>query len=70
MKLETLWVECENELPPDGETVATKIDNAKGCRNEQPMYRRGRLWVLPESKMYVYYTPTHWHSIDTIGAGI
>lgn len=38
----------------------TKIDNENGCRNEQPLKRRGNLWFLPDDSMYVYYTPTHW----------
>lgn len=64
------WTECKDTLPPEGETVATKIDDAQGCRNEQPLKRRGRLWFQPDGPMYVYYTPTHWHPIDTIGAWI
>lgn len=54
------WVECGKLLPPDGQVVMTKIDDANGCRNEQELKRSGRLWFLPDDSMYVYYTPTHW----------
>jgi hypothetical protein len=40
--------------------VDTKIDNEKGCRNEQPLQRQGNLWFFPDGSMYVYYRPTHW----------
>lgn len=46
--------------PPDGKVVMTKIDDAKGCRNEQLLKRQGRLWFFKDGSMYVYYTPTHW----------
>ncbi|QNH21194.1 hypothetical protein HEP73_02106 [Xanthomonas sp. GW] len=45
---------------PEGVTVATKIDDQHGPRNEQPLKRRGNLWWFPDDSMYVYYTPTHW----------
>lgn len=48
------------ETAPDRVEVMTKIDDAKGLRNEQPLTRRGRLWFFPDGSMYVYYTPTHW----------
>lgn len=54
------WTSIEVRLPPEGEVVNTRIDDANGVRNEQPLVRRGRLWFLPDGAMYVYYTPTHW----------
>ena len=45
---------------PDGVEVETKIDDGRGCRNEQSLTRKGRLWFFPDMSMYVYYTPTHW----------
>lgn len=66
----TEWTACETALPLDGETVATKIDDTKGCRNHAVLYRQGLLWVDPDSKMYMYYTPTHWHPIDPRGEGL
>lgn len=55
------WVEVRPDtLPPDGLVVDTKIDDARGCRNEWPLKRSGRLWFYPDGSMYVYYTPTHW----------
>lgn len=54
------WIKVSEGLPPDGMIVETKIDDAKGCRNQQRLYRRGNLWFLPDGRMYVYYTPTHW----------
>ena len=64
------WIACNKLLPKDGELVATKIDDEKGPRNEQPLSRHGRLWFMKGGDMYVYYTPTHWHPIDTKGDGI
>jgi hypothetical protein len=54
------WVECVNLLPPEGDVVMTKVDDAEGCCNEQELKRSGRLWFFPDGSMYVYYTPTHW----------
>jgi len=45
---------------PEGIEVMTKIDDVRGCRNEQTLTRRGRLWWTPDMAMYVYYDPTHW----------
>lgn len=52
------------ESAPDRIVVETKIDDEDGLRNEQRLMRRGNLWWLPSGEMYVYYTPTHWRSID------
>lgn len=49
---------------PEGVPVATKIDDADGCRNEQTLVRRGRLWFFPDMSMYVYYTPTHFAILE------
>lgn len=57
------WISCANLLPPIDTVVDTKIDDHKGCRNEQPLKRggkNGRLWFFPDESMYVYYEPTHW----------
>jgi len=54
------WKYCEQALPTEGVVVNTKIDDQKGCRNEQLLYRQGRLWFVPNGSMYVYYEPTHW----------
>jgi hypothetical protein len=54
------WTSTAHALPPDGELVLTKIDDANGVRNEQPLRRSGRLWFVEDGSIYVYYTPTHW----------
>lgn len=54
------WTDSRIALPPDGKVVMTKIDDSKGCRNEQLLKRQGRLWFFKDGSMYVYYTPTHW----------
>lgn len=69
MKTKT-WIPLTQSLPPSGELVATKIDDDKGPRNEQPLRLRGRMWYVADDSMYVYYAPTHWHPIDRTGAGI
>lgn len=48
---------------PEGKLVMTKIDDADGVRNEQPLRRQGRLFFAPDG-VYVYYTPTHWRELD------
>lgn len=58
------WIKCDDQLPKDGEAAETKIDDAKGVRNEQPLQRHGRLWFFLDGSMYVYYTPTHWRPIS------
>lgn len=57
------WISLANSLPPEGELVDTKIDDAKGVRNEQTLIRRGSLWFTSDEGMYVYYTPTHWRPL-------
>ena len=57
------WISTTNELPPDGDEVNTKIDDANGIRNEQALVRQGNLWFFPDRSMYVYYAPTHWRSL-------
>src|SRR5579863_173272 len=57
------WIRCVDILPPDGDPVPTKIDDAKGCRNEQDLKRQGNLWFVPDGSIYVYYTPTHWRPL-------
>lgn len=58
------WVRCDACPPPRGMVVLTKIDDEKGCRNEQELMLDNkpgsRLWFLPDRSMYVYYEPTHW----------
>ena len=60
------WKRCSDQLPPLDVEVMTKIDDSKGCRNEQALKRYQRepntrsLWFYPDGSMYVYYTPTHW----------
>ena len=57
------WVYCGQSLPAEGVVVDTKIDDEKGLRNEQALYRQGRLWFVPDGSMYVYYEPTHWKDV-------
>lgn len=57
------WIETSAELPPEGVVVATKIDDDKGLRNEQPLKRQGNLFFHSDGSMYVYYRPTHWRRL-------
>lgn len=57
---DSAWIPVQSFPPPEGKIVDTKIDDERGCRNEQKMKRRGNLWFFPDESMYVYYTPTHW----------
>jgi hypothetical protein len=54
------WIPVAEQLPPNSVLVDTKIDDADGVRNEQPLTRQGRLWFFSDGSMYVYYEPTHW----------
>lgn len=56
------WIATSTRLPPNGQTVWTKLDDTAGVRNVQRLRRSDRLWFTPEQQnaMYVYYTPTHW----------
>jgi hypothetical protein len=58
------WTPTTAELPPDGVVVETKLDDANGVRNVQPLKRGGRLWFFPDGSMYVYYTPSHWRPVS------
>lgn len=52
------------DTAPENKVVDTRIQDANGIRNEQPLKRRGRLWWLSDDSMYVYYTPTHWRPVQ------
>lgn len=62
---EPMWISVDFQLPPEGVTVMTKIDDDKGECNIQTLVRRGGLWFTNESgdAMYVYYRPTHWRHL-------
>lgn len=62
--MSTEWTSTLNFLPPNGIVVETKIDDAKGERNQQTLKRQGRLWYFPDGSMYVYYTPSHWRNVQ------
>ncbi len=62
----TDWMPMTVAIPTDGVVVETKIDDAKGPRNEQKLVKQGRLWFFPDRSMYVYYTPTHWRLLQTV----
>lgn len=61
------WIACVVALPPNGLEVMTKIDDGKGCRNEQTLKRQGALWFFTNYEMYVYYRPTHWKEVAPAG---
>lgn len=52
------------ESAPQDVPLMTKIDDAKGCRNEQIMTLQGRLWYAGD--MYVCYSPTHYRELTPI----
>ena len=54
------WVRVDEDLPPDGKTVLTKIDDENGERNLALLKFQHNLWWFPDMSMYVYYSPTHW----------
>ena len=55
-----MWINVKEKLPMENVVVKTKINDSNGVRNEQDLLRRGNLWFIPGTDMYVYYTPTHW----------
>lgn len=54
------WISVKERPPDKGVVVQTKIDDVYGVRNQQPLKKKGLLWLFPDGSMYVYYTPTHW----------
>jgi hypothetical protein len=58
MKTPDKWTRVSDDLPPNGEVVEIKIDDAEGCRNQCYLRRENNLWF--SGGMYVYYAPTHW----------
>ena len=54
------WYKTGTMLPPENVVVETKIDDERGCRNQQKLKLNGNMWFYPDGSMYVYYTPTHW----------
>jgi len=57
------WISVNTRLPEEGKEVLTKISDADGERNEQPLIYKWKRWFIPKKDMYVYYTPTHWKEI-------
>jgi hypothetical protein len=60
----TNWIKCIEHLPDEHVVVNTKLDDERGCRQEQRLIRQGRLWFFSDWSMYVYYVPTHWAPIE------
>jgi len=58
------WISVQQQLPPMGIVVETKVDDYEGVRNEQSLKLNAGLWFLPDMTMYVYYTPTHWRYLN------
>jgi hypothetical protein len=58
-----VWTATGSKLPPEDVIVDTMISDIGGERNKQALYRKGRLWFVPDGTIYVYYTPTHWSEI-------
>lgn len=58
-----MWNKILELQAPEGIELMTKIDDHRGCRNEQKLTRKGNLWWFTDMSMYVYYTPTHWKYI-------
>ncbi len=46
---------------PEGKLVMTRIKDADGERNVQPLRKQGRLFYAGD--VYVYYTPTEWREL-------
>lgn len=57
-----MWNSIKKTPPPKGILINTKISDAAGDRNEQPLKWDGELWW--SDSMYIYYTPTHWKFIS------
>lgn len=57
------------ETAPEGKPVLTRIFDADGERNVQPLKRQGRLWYFVDGSMYVYYQPTHWKPLKGASNG-
>ena len=61
------WIPVSRQLPPAGEFVQTKIDDAGGVRNIQELKLSSGLW-FGQDNMYVYYTPTHWRQTEVLNS--
>lgn len=57
------WIEISADMPPNGTTVMTKIDDKDGQRNVAALTRQSGLWYFPDASMYVYYRPTHFRPL-------
>lgn len=62
---EQTWVSTGERLPDNGVVVETKLDYGKSFsfHQKQTLKRSGNLWFVPDGKMYVYYTPSHWREL-------
>lgn len=57
------WIAVKDSMPEEGKQVWTKIDDEKGIRNVAKLRRKGRMWLMVNRPVYVYYSPTHWKPI-------
>lgn len=58
-RVQTEWIECNRELPPEGVVVETLSPGGM----QSTLKRQGRLWFFPDGSMYVYYTPSKWRAV-------
>jgi hypothetical protein len=60
------WKPITDSEPPKGVPVLTRINDARGARNEAILTRggeNGRLWFVVGGSMYVYYAPTEFRPL-------
>ena len=64
------WTRLEDELPPEGTYVETKIEDEHGARNRTRLVRHGQHYFLPppSEDVHIYYRPTHWRPLDDLEA--
>lgn len=57
------WYRTSEDLPPEGVVVDTMISDIGGKRHKQRLKRQGKMWLVEDGSIYVYYTPTHWSEV-------
>jgi hypothetical protein len=55
------WISTKDRLPPNGLVVHAMLGTRRIVTD---LKRLNNLWFLPDGSMYVYYTPTHWMTIE------
>lgn len=57
------WILTEEQRPPEGLIVETKVEDQGFIRKVEPLVLKGGLWWFADGSMVAKYEPTHWRYV-------